>query len=1021
MKKRSFVEIAMRYHGIVFLICLLLVAFGIYGLVEIRKNEFPTFAVRQGLVVAVYPGANVKEVEKRLTKPLEDYIFTYGEVQKKKTSSITRDGMAIVQVQLEDDLMDTDPFWSKFKHGVQNFKSSLPAGVVAILVIDDFGDASSLLLSLESENKTYRELGEYLDELSDRLRTLESVGRISRFGEQKEQISVYLDNEKLSQYGLGFKSTAAMLMGQGLVNISGSLKDGDFERPIYVKSGIENLRDVQETIVFSAPDGSVVRLKDVAIVVREYPVPSSYIEQKGRKCVVLSVEMKDGHDIVKMGEEIESVLKGFEKGLPEEVKMSRITDQTEVVSRSVLEFLKELLVAILSVILVVILLQPMRVSFVAAATIPISIFISLGIFNALKFELNTITLAVLILSLGMIVDNSIVILDDYQEKIGRGVPRWRAAESSASHFFKSILSATLAISITFFPFLVFMKGMIADFLQAFPWGITIVLLVSLFVATLIVPYLQFVFLKPGPKKPSKFSFETVSSAVYERILKVCFKFPKVVLTLAFLCAALGAWIVMERPVKLMPYALRNQFSVEIYLPTGTSLERTSAVADSMESILGKDARIASITSFKGMSSPRFHLTYAPQFGGKNFAQFIVNTTDPQATNDIIKEYAHKYSDYFAGAQIRFKQLSYSDAENPIEYRIMGTSDEEIKAAANRVADYLRTIPELYMVRTSLNSPMSGVEVELNEDADKLGVNHLGAEAFLSSRYSSGLPVASLWEGDRSVPVVLKGTHADSADFSMLGSEKMATYGGLGNVPLRQVAKISPVFYEGEINHRNGFSTITVSAELDYEKSANDVGLAYLDKVKSIAESENVWVEIGGESFSTGEQMPRIFTSLACAIVIMFFIMLWHFKKLSTTVLMMAALSLCAFSTGVAMSAVNLEFSITCVLGIVSLLGIMVRNGIIMIDYAEELKRGEHCDAQTAIFNSALRRMRPIFLTSAAASVGVIPMIMGRSPLWMPMGNVICIGTLITMCFVLTVLPVLYWKASGVRFRQRRKV
>lgn len=1021
MKKRSFVEIAMRYRAIVFLICAIFVVFGAYGLENVRKNEFPSFTVRQGVVIAAYPGANVDEVENRVTKPLEDFVFTYAEVDKKKTTSTTRDGLAIVQVTLDDDVNDKDAFWSKFKHGVHFFKSSLPAGVVAVLVMDDFGDASAILLTLESENKTYREMSEYLDCLTDKLRTLESVGRVNRFGELKEQISIYLDNEKLSQYGLGYKSTMMMLAGQGLINVSGTLKDGAFNRPIYVKSGIENVRDIQETIVFSSPDGGVVRLKDVANVVREYPKPDSYIQQNGHKCVVLSIEMRSGYNIVKMGEEIESVLRDFENELPEEVKMSRVTDQTEVVAVSIRDFLKELLIAIISVVVVVMLLQPFRVALVAAGTIPVSIFIALGIFYGLGIELNTVTLAVLILTLGMIVDNSIVILDDYQEKIAEGVPRWRAAANSASHFFKSIFSATLAISITFFPFLVFMKGMFNDFLQSFPWAMTIVLMVSLGVAVLVVPYLQFTFLKPRERKQHKFNFESVSNAVYERILKVCFKFPKVIILLAVVCVVVGVVAILERPIRLLPIAQRNQFSVEIFLPTGTSIERTSAVADSMERILENDTRIVSITSFKGMSSPRFHLTYAPQFGGTNFAQFIVNTKDVKATDEIIEEYAQTYAEYFADAFVRFKQLSYSDAMSPIEYRLMGESEVEIKRAAHKVADYLRSVPDFYMVRTSLKEPLNGVEVKLNEDASKMGVNQMVAQSLLSTRYSGGLPVASLWEGDRNIPVVLKGVNADSADVATLANEKMTTFGGLGNVPLRQIADLEPAFHDGERTRRNGFHVVTVSAELAYGKSANNVARDYLQKVREIAKTENVDVEIGGEGEVVDVQMPRIITSLIAAVIIIFFILLWHFKKVSTAVLLVGSLSLCAFGTGISMAIVGLDFSVTCVLGIVSLLGIMVRNGIIMIDYAEELKREEHCDAQTAIFNSALRRMRPIFLTSAAASVGVIPMIMGGCSLWMPMGVVICFGTLITMCLILTVLPVLYWKVSGVRFRMRKSV
>lgn len=1026
MKKRSIVESAMRYRGIAFFICALLMFFGIFSLSNIRKNEFPNFTVRQGVVVAAFPGANVEEVEARVTKPLEEYIFTYGEVQKKKTTSTTLDGMAIIQVQLEDNVQDKDAFWSKFKHGVNNFKSSLPAGVLAIVVMDDFGDASAILLSLESENKTYGELNDYLDSLTDRLRTIESVGRINRFGNQKEQVSIYLDNEKLSHYGLGFKSTALMLAGQGLMNISGNLKDENFTRPIYVESKVNSLQDVQETVIFSAPDGSVVRLKDVARVVREYPERTSYIEQNGNKTLILSIEMKSGCNIVQMGHDVDKVLKEFEQKLPSEVKMARITDQPQVVEKSVEDFLKELLIAIISVIVVVMLLQPFRVSLIAAATIPITIFISLGFFYVFNFELNTVTLAALIVTLGMIVDNSIVILDDYQERIAAGEERWRAAEKSASHFVKSIFSATLAISITFFPLLFTMRGMFQDFLQTFPWAITIVLMVSLLVAILIVPYLQFAFLKKTPKKSHRFSFERVTGFVHEKVLRACFKFPKTTVFLAIVVTAIGGYILATTPIRLLPIAQRNQFSVEITLPSGTSLQQTSTVADSLEKMLEVDDRITSITSFKGLSSPRFHLTYAPQFGGTNFAQFIVNTNSVESTDKIISEYSEKYASHFAGAEVRFKQLSYSDAVAPVEYYISGGSDESLKKANQEVLQYMRNVPEFYLVRSSLKDPLNGVSVTLKEDAAKLGINRTEAEILLAARYGSGIPVASLWEGNKNVPVVLKSTNSDSADYAALANEKFPTFGGMGNVPLRQIADIKPVYHSGALYRRNGIPTVTAMAEVANGVNYNNIAHKHLDNIQTIvnrisAESgESMKVELGGEAAVVSEQLPRIISALVFAVAIILFILIWHFRKISTAIMLLCSLGLCLLGTGMSLFLSGIDFGVTCVLGIISLLGIMVRNGIIMIDYAEELKHKEHYDAKTAIFNSALRRMRPIFLTSAAASVGVIPMILGGSSLWMPMGVVIFVGTLITMVLILTVLPVVYWGVSSIKFRRRKK-
>ena len=282
-------------------------------------------------------------------------------------------------------------------------------------------------------------------------------------------------------------------------------------------------------------------------------------------------------------------------------------------------------------VVVVLLLMPVRVALVAASTIPISIFISLGLFYAFGIEINTVTLAALIVTLGMIVDNSIVIIDNYMELLAEGMSRWDASIKSASHFFKSILTATLAISITFFPLLLTMTGMYHDFLLFFPWGITIVLLVSLLVAELITPFLQFYFIREpireriGEDGKPRFSFLNLMQKYFDRLIDFCFRHPYGVVGTAVVSVLAGAVLITILPQKMMPTAERNQFAVEIYLPTGTSLDRTTAIADSLEHILRKDSRIISIASFKGTASPRFQTSYAPQFGGKNYAQFIVNT------------------------------------------------------------------------------------------------------------------------------------------------------------------------------------------------------------------------------------------------------------------------------------------------------------------------------------------------------------------------------------------------------------
>ena len=457
-----------------------------------------------------------------------------------------------------------------------------------------------------------------------------------------------------------------------------------------------------------------------------------------------------------------------------------------------------------------------------------------------------------------------------------------------------------------------------------------------------------------------------------------------------------------------PVADRNQFAVEIFLPTGTDVDVTAQIADSLEHILRRDPRVVSVASFKGCASPRFQTSYAPQIPGTNFAQFVVNTESIEATESLLDEYTPKYTDYFPGTRIRFKQLCYSDAAYPIEVRLSGENLEALKADAQKVMERLKQTEGLMLVQTDINEPLPAVSVRLKEDeATRLGITNLGVESALAMRYGSGLPVAQVWEGDYRIPVVLKSTKADRAFSADVEDELIPVAGGLENVPLRQVADVEPAWEEGQIVRRNGIYTVSVQAELERGMNAMQMTARVQEVMKDMQLSDGVTLSYGGEQEKTDEDMPQLMSGLMLASVIIFFILLAHFRKISIALLIFGSLTLCLFGTAFGILIQGVDFSITSILGVVSLMGIIVRNGIIMIDYAEELRAAEHLSASDAIYHSARRRMRPIFLTSAAASMGVIPMILERSSLWMPMGTVICYGTLITMVFLLTVLPCMY--------------
>lgn len=1030
MRKTGIVESAMRHRQIVFLITGLLVLFGIYTLFNMPKQEFPEFTIRQGLVIGVYPGATSAEVEEQLTTAVERYLFSYKEIKKEKTYSQSKDGMMIIFVELNDDIKNADEFWSKLKLGLSSFKAQLPSGVLALIANNDFGDTSALLITLESDNKSYRELETYLNKLEDRLRRIESVSNLRDYGLQREQISIYLEKEKLTNYGISSTTLLANLFTQGFTTISGSIDNSQLVAPIHVAKSYLNENDIAEQIIYSDPIGNIIRLRDVARVVREYPKPDSYIKNNGKKCLLISMEMQQGENIVQYGKDVNKTLKEFQQELPKGVSIERIADQSKVVGDSLDTFLWELLFAIVGVIFVTMALLPLKVASVAASTIPITIFASLGIMYLSGMELNTVTLAALIVVLGIIVDNSIVIIDSYMEMLDQGISRWNAAISSAKRFSKAIFSATLAITITIFPFLFTLKGMFADFVQLFPWTLTITLGISLLVAILLIPFIQFVFIKKGfkqlqqGKKENHHNFLDIVQSTYEKWLEKAFRYPRLTIIAGPLSVVIAVILFMFIPQRLLPIAERNQFAVEIYLPQGNSLEQTAMVADSIEKILRKDERIKAVTSFIGTSSPRFHTTYASKLPAKNYAQFIVNTVSNKATEKLLDEYSGKCADYFPNAHIRFKQLDYQPASSPIEVRVSGDSIADLKQAADSLMKRMRKVDGLVWIRTNFEEMLPGMRVDIDPvEANRLGINKTTVSTNLAMRFD-GLPVTTLWENDYPLTVKLKAEREGDINYNEIENEYIHSFIPGISVPLRQIAKVNPDWTQGEIVRRNGVRTISILSDV---KRGINIKTAF-SEVKKFAEKwplpKGTSISYGGAYESDAETLPRILSGLGMAIFIIFLILLFHFKRINMALLVLFAASLSLMGAVIGLLLLKLEFGVTALLGVVSLLGILVRNGIIMLDYAEELRFKYKKTILEAAMEAGKRRMRPIFLTSAAASMGVVPMILSKSALWEPMGSVIFFGTSTSMVLLVFILPVAYWvifrRADAIKGRKRLK-
>ncbi len=1002
----------MRNFRITFLIVGCLFVFGIYALARIPKQEFPEYTIRQGVVVGVYPGATAEEVEEQLAKPLEQFLMTYKEVKRAKTTSTSQNGMCYVMVELNDDVNDKDEVWSKVKHGLAAFKMQLPAGVAAVVTNDDFGDTSALLITLESDTRSYRELKGYMDDLSDRLRRIESVSNLRPYGVQQEQISVYADPERLAAYGIGEKTLSAALAAQGLTPLGGSVSNAETETPIHIAPSLAGEREVAEQIVWSDPEGHVLRVKDVARVVREYDDPDSYIRNNGHRCVLLSLEMQAGNNIVEYGREVDEVLHAFiEEELPADVSVQRIADQAKVVGDSVHSFLRDLFVAMAIIIVVMMLLFPLRSAIVAALTIPMSTFISVGMMYLCGIPLNTVTLAALVVVLGMIVDNSIVVIDGYLDYLGRGHSRWFAAVESAREFFPSLLLATICICMIFYPILFTMTGMMGDFLTWFPWTITINLMVSLLLAVMVIPFLEILIIPAvHVRRDGRRSFTDRVHDVYRRVLAWTFRHGWLTISLGAASVVVSLLIATQLKFRMVPFADRDQFAVEIYLRPDTPLERTGAVADSVYRALRADDRVKSVTSFVGCSSPRFQMSYAPQIAGKNYAQFIVNTTSVDDTESILDEYADAWADRFPEAYVKFKQLDYQNVPS-LEFRFYGSDIDSLRAAADRLMARMRQMPELQWVHTDYEDPRAIAEVRLDPvTASQLGITRTVVAANMALA-SGDVAVGSVWEGDYRLPVVLKrDARLGERSLSDIGDTYVSSPVPGVSVPLRQIADVEPAWSQSKIVHRNGMRCITVTADL--KRGANAMRMT--SRISRMLKDEiplpsGVETELGGAHEFDAETLPPIAAGLSISLVIIFFFILVNFRKFGITLVVMASMSLCLFGAMVGLWIADFTIGLTSVLGFITLLGMIVRNVILMYQHAEDKRKVCHWSGKLAAYDAGKRRMVPIFLTTATTAVGVVPMMLGGSTFWAPVGVTIFAGGIGSLILVVTILPVLYSK------------
>jgi len=1005
---------SLRYPSVVLVLAAMAVTAGIYALMKMQRTEDPTVTIRTGIVIAQYPGATSEQVEKQVTKTLERHIFKFPEVRKELTYSTSRPGLVIMNVELEDYIKNADLFWAKLRHEmIETALTELPSGVRGPIVNSDFGDTVALLVAIHGERYGYRELRDYLDTIQDRFRTVRIVGKMMRYGDQTEQVWVTGSLARLAQYFVDPIRIIQALEQRNIITSAGMAETSRSKIPMKTTGPFTTEDQIANVLVDVSKTGEPVYIKDFAKVERRYEDPRFLVRFDGKPSVLLSVEMQKGKNVTELGDRLDEVMTELRSLLPPDIHVDLIADQPKMVEERMAHLGREFMLAIGSVILVTIILLPFHVALIAAVAIPVTLTTTIGIMNAAGIPLHQVSIAALIVVLGIVVDDAIVIADNYVELLDHKVPIAEAAWRSATEVFVPVLTATVTIICSFLPLLI-LTGTAGEFIIALPLTVTIALTVSFIVACMLTPFLCRSFIKKGlhhddegPAKKKSFNPLDILQKAYGKAIVLFMRRKGMAMAVGLGAICAGAFLFKMVPEQFFPSAERNQFVIDVWMRQGTRIEATDAAMGRIEKYLATRPEVVHHATSVGQSFPRFYYNVNPQQPDGAYGQFIVNTRAVKETPVFVDDLRGKLAAVVPEAMVIVKELKQGSVEEaPIEIRISGDDIATLKQIGTEVEMMVRAVPLSRYVHRDYFNDSNMVDVDLEKElANRLGLTHGAVSQVLSGGFD-GKPVGTFWEGDRGVTILLRLDKHERSSFDDVRDAYMESQLTRAKVPLRAIADVKPEWQTSRIVRRNGVRTLTVRSFVKRGFYASTLLNAVAPKIAALKLPPGYRIYYGGEKFNQDDNMPQLLGALGISLVAIFLVLLIQFRNISETLVVMSSIPLALLGAAVGLHVTRNPFGFMAFIGLISVCGIVVRNAIILVDYIKE-KIAEGHSLEEAATEAGQRRLRPIFLTTMAAAVGVTPMILSRSALWSPLASVIAVGLIFSMFFTLLVVPVLY--------------
>lgn len=999
--RKGVIYAAIKHRKITLFTVLLLIVFGLYNYYLLPRQEYPDINAPVALITTVYPGASPVDVEKLVTSKIEDelteitgYDYSY---------STSKNSLSIIVLRLDKNA-DIDEAWDELRRKMEDLQGELPQGCGEIEINTDVVDTAGMLISMSGERYSYEELASYAEELKNALSDVDGVSRFDIAGKQEKEVKVEVDPYQLNYYGLSMGDLQNLLVTQNVEIPSGQINDGSTKINVSVPGVYQSVNEIGNTIIaVSKENGSVARLKDIATVTMALEDSNFKIKHNGRNSVLLAGYFKADKNVVIIGKDVDKVIEAFERRLPEDIEFDQILFQPADIENSINSFILNLLEGIIFVVIIVFLSMGFRNALIVSMAIPLSIISTFTVMRFADIKLHQISVAALIIALGMLVDNAIVISDAIQVRLDRGQDKMEACVQGVKEVAIPVLTSTLTTVGAFIP-LIMLPSVSGEYVKSIPQIVIISLSASYLVSILVTPTMAYIFFRPGAAdKPTH-----LLKKYFDILLKRGMKKKKTVVVLAAAAFVTALLTAATLGLQFFPKADKNMLYIDVRTEHDSDMAKTEKLMSEVEKLLKEEKEITSITAAIGDGLPKFYNAMPIYTRSQDFGQFMVRVdlkrggrfkNNSQLTNFLQK----KLDSSLSGGTATVEELEQGDPIGaPITVRVTGRDIERLGEAAAEIRNILRAIPGTINIDDDFGDRIYKFSVDIDEEkASIYGISKCDIQKEINLLLQ-GKAVSVFRRSGNEYNIMLEGDIASKEDLENFRIKSSFT----GNkVLLKELAEVKLVNELPGIKKYDRDLCVTVYSDVQAGFSAVNIE-EQLKKELEKTNMEDVEISYAGEMSKISEYFGDLGSSSVFAVLVIFVILLVQFESFLQPLIIMLTIPLSVIGSVIGLLIFRQPLSFTGLLGVVSLLGIVVNNAIVLIDYInDERKSGKSIDE--ACSDAVNMRFRPIMLTTTTTVIGLIPLILSGSQLFTPLSISLMFGLMFSTLLTLVVIPVVY--------------